>query len=36
MMALFRRAVEKRNELPDECVILAGEADAVAYEDCRR
>lgn len=33
MMRLFRLAVDKRAELPEECVILAGEPEAVAYED---
>ena len=31
MMAVFKKAVDKRNELPPECVILAGEEEAVGY-----
>ncbi|MEO3997275.1 NAD(P)-dependent oxidoreductase [Mesorhizobium sp. CAU 1732] len=33
MMRLFRLAVEKRNELPADVTLLAGEEDAIAYED---
>lgn len=33
MMALFKLAVDKRDALPEECVILAGEADAVPYDE---
>lgn len=33
MMRLFKLAVDKRNALPDECMILAGEADAVPYDE---
>lgn len=33
MMRLFRLAADKRNDLPKDCVILAGEAEAVAYEE---
>ena len=31
MIALFRRCVEKRNELPDDCTILAGEPETLSY-----
>ncbi|MDN2566099.1 NAD-dependent epimerase/dehydratase family protein [Aquibium sp. A9E412] len=31
LMDLFRRAVDRRDELPDDCVILAGEPEAVSY-----
>jgi nucleoside-diphosphate-sugar epimerase/uncharacterized membrane protein len=33
MMRLFKLAVDKRKALPDECVILAGEAEAVPYDE---
>src|SRR5690606_6183499 len=33
MMRLFRLCVEKRNELPEDVVILAGEEEAVAYSE---
>ncbi|MDX1538915.1 vitamin K epoxide reductase family protein [Arsukibacterium sp.] len=31
MIALFRRCVERRNELPEDCTILAGEAETLSY-----
>jgi len=33
MIEVFRRAIEKRSDLPEECVILAGEPEAVAYQE---
>ncbi len=33
MMRLFRAAVDRRNELPPEAVVLAGEPEAVSYAE---
>ncbi len=33
MNKLFRRCIERRHELPDECTILAGEPDVLSYRD---
>ncbi|MCV0395662.1 MAG: NAD-dependent epimerase/dehydratase family protein [Rhizobiaceae bacterium] len=33
MMRLFRLAVERRNDLPPDAVVLAGEEDAVGYAE---
>lgn len=36
MVELFRRAVEKRADMPEECVILAGEPEGVPYAELQR
>tara|TARA_B100001059_G_scaffold109412_1_gene109252 strand:- start:4136 stop:6679 length:2544 start_codon:yes stop_codon:yes gene_type:complete len=33
MTALFKRCVERRNDLPDDCTILAGEPDTLSYSE---
>ena len=33
MIEVFRRAIDRRDDQPDECVILAGEPEGVAYQD---
>ena len=33
MLEVFARAVEKRNDLPDDCTILAGEEQVMSYQD---
>lgn len=33
MMRLFRLVVDERYDMPEECVLLAGEAEAVPYEE---
>ncbi len=33
MTALFRRCVERRNDLPEDCTILAGEHEVLSYSE---
>lgn len=33
MLALFQAAIAKRNELPEQCEILAGEPETISYQE---
>ncbi|QGX41632.1 vitamin K epoxide reductase family protein [Permianibacter aggregans] len=33
MLALFQAAIAKRNELPDQCELLAGEPETISYQE---
>ncbi|WP_213996562.1 vitamin K epoxide reductase family protein [Arsukibacterium sp.] len=33
MLALFKRCIERRNDLPEDCTILAGEPDTLSYSE---